>query len=134
MSKPTCPAEIPDETPIQRLTEAYWWKTETLVDHAEGVAPITPDSHRDVSIAALAYSAKITARLDSERWPLVVEALSTGASTDQVADALALDVDNVVGGLLHWADKQRQAGRITIERHAEITRLVMPRRDGSWSL
>lgn len=58
------------------------------------------------------------------RWVVVVEALAYDASLQQVAEALSLDVDEVIVGLRSWADGQLGHSFITPAQHDEVAALI----------
>ena len=65
------------------------------------------------AVALLAVEHALADRVLVSRWVTVAEALTYGATIDQVAAGMGLDVDEVRVGLAGWADGQHQFGHIT---------------------
>jgi hypothetical protein len=58
------------------------------------------------------------------RWVTVAEAITYGATIDQVAAGMGLDVGGVRVGLAGWADGQHRFGHITNAEHDQVIALL----------
>jgi hypothetical protein len=63
-------------------------------------------------------------RVLASRWVNVAEALTHGATIDQAAAGMGLDVDEVRVGLAGWADGQHRFGHITDAEHDQVIALL----------
>jgi hypothetical protein len=63
-------------------------------------------------------------RVLASRWVNVAEALTHGATIDQAAAGMGLDVDEVLVGLAGWADGQHRFGHITDAEHDQVIALL----------
>ena len=60
----------------------------------------------------------------ASRWVTVADALTYGATIDQVATAMDLTSVEVAAGLRSWADGQRRFGHITDAEHDAVLALL----------
>ncbi|MDQ3029893.1 MAG: hypothetical protein M3R09_07680 [Actinomycetota bacterium] len=82
-----------------------------------------PMDHRD-PLAVLAYGTVLSARIDADRWPNVVAALTEGADLADVAEAMNEHPEGVRVGLALWAIDQHREGSVSDTRYKEIRSLV----------
>lgn len=76
------------------------------------------------AVAALATQHALAERVLYSRWCNVRDALTFGATPEQVAAAMGLDVDEVALGLRSWADGQHRQQLITADEHDAVLALV----------
>lgn len=122
---PTRPADLPPDMTLVELATAYGHHCGRLVDAHHGIGEaLASDQLAAHAVAALAVQHELAARSLSGRWVNARDALRNGATLDQVVDAMALDVDEVVLGFSRWAGGQRREKLITDDEYAEIMALV----------
>jgi len=76
------------------------------------------------TLGVLADGAALTQRIDADRWPTTLAALTEGATLDEVADAMVEHPEDVRIGLTMWAVGQHSEGSISLMRYREIVNLV----------
>lgn len=109
---PTSPAELPHTLGLTDLVAIYHRHVDPLVDAHHGLGPgLRPGELAGHAIAALAVQHALAERALYTRWVNVRDALRDGATVEQVATAMGLDVDEVTVGLRSWADGQLQLRR-----------------------
>ena len=89
--------------PLTGLAVAYAWRM-----HAQ------PD--RVNTLGVLTAGTVLLARIEADRWPTALAALTEGATLDEVADAMGMDPGDVRIGLI--------MGRVSDTRLEEIVSLV----------
>lgn len=126
MAEPiTRPDEVPADMPVSVLAVAYVEHAGRLVRADAGIgAPLTAGQRAAHALAALAYQHALAERALQGRWVNARDALRAGATRQAVAEAMGLDLTEVVTGLRWWADGQVRAGCMTDDERAEVDRLA----------
>ena len=121
---PSALADVPDAATVNELLTAYFWHLALSVG-GRGTSAAPDALHARHAIAALVIAQAVIDTFVSERWPLVRDALSRGASADDVGVALGgLEVDEVAAGLTSWADREHRGGRLTLDEVGAVVELV----------
>jgi hypothetical protein len=123
---PTRPADIPHTAPLRRLLDALHDHQGRLVNarYAIGDDPVPAEQLARHAVALLAVEHALADRVLVSRWVTVADALTYGATIDQVAAGMGLDVDEVRVGLASWADGQHRFGHITDAEHDTVLALL----------
>lgn len=124
MTEPMRPGEIPYDLSLADLARHRDRHGAALFEHRYGIAPLNGQQRAGHALAELAYSHALAERVLFGRWVVAVESLEAGASHEQVAAAMGLDVDELRAGLRAWAHEQRRHGLIDDTRHAEVLALL----------
>lgn len=124
MSGPTRPGQIPYDTWLSQLAAGMERHTAALFEHRVGLTVLTDAELAGHALSELAYATALADRVLAGRWVVAIEALSAGATHEQVAAATDMGVDELVTGLRSWAEGQRRLGLITPDRHAEVLALL----------
>ncbi|MGH3793264.1 MAG: hypothetical protein ACRDSP_00055 [Pseudonocardiaceae bacterium] len=124
MTDPTRPGDIPHGVGLRQLVDQMEEHRTALFFHRHGGAPLDGAALTAHCLADLAYGAALSERVLYGRWLVAVDALNAGASHDQVASAMGLDVDELIAGLRAWAHGQLRYGLMTPARHAEVLALL----------
>jgi hypothetical protein len=119
---PTRPNEVPDEATVTELFDAYSWHLALAVGGRSTEA--APDGlHARHAVAAIAQAVIDT--FADERWPLVRDALTRGATAETVGGALGgLEVAEIAAGLRSWVDRENQAGRLSLDDYDAVVALA----------
>jgi hypothetical protein len=122
---PTRPGDIPHTAPLRQVLDTLHLHQGRLVDARHGIGdPVPAEQLARHAVALLAIEPALANRVLISRWVTVAEALTYGATIDQVATGMGLDVDEVRVGLAGWADGQHRFGHITdAERDAVLALL-----------
>lgn len=121
---PTTPRDVPDST-FRDLIDAHLGHLAPLVDARHGIGEPRPAVElARHAVAALAAAAALAERVLHSRWCTARDALVYGATVDDVAAGMGLDVDEIVMGLRAWADGQLREGLMTRAQHDEVLALV----------
>lgn len=127
---PTRPGDPGCDVALPALAECHahhLWKV-TADRHGFDGAP----DHEQLAahcLTVLATGTELTSRVEATRWLTAVDALSAGATLDQVAVATDTHPDDLPVFLANWAAGQRRHGHITDARYDEVMALlrrVMP--------
>jgi hypothetical protein len=111
---PTRPGEIPHTASLRQLLDALHVHQGLLVDARHGIGnPVLAEQLARHAVALLAIEHALADRVLASQWVTVAEALTYGATIDQAAAGMGLDVNEVRAGLAGWADGQHRFGRIT---------------------
>src|ERR1051326_7300231 len=110
MPAPTRPGEIPDDVGLDDLVEHVQRHASALFDHRHGTAPLGDTDRAGHALAELTYSAALSERALYGRWLVACEALDAGASQEQAAAAMGLDVVEFRAGVRTWAAGQLRYG------------------------
>ena len=122
---PTRPGDVSEWASLPEIAHQY-------VTHGWALAAVRlgqdtgqpPEELRESAIAALAYEHALAERALAGRWVNAAAALEYGASVEDVARAMGLDVEEVRVGLPSWADGQVRAGCLTPAERDDVLRLV----------
>ncbi len=121
---PTTPADVPDWS-YREIAEAHLRHIAALVDAHHGTGrQQSPAELAGHAVAALATQHALAERVLQTRWCSARDALTNGASLDDTAAAMGLDVDELVFGLTRWADGQLRRHLMTRAQHDEVLGLV----------
>lgn len=119
------PADFPHDTTLHALLDAFFAFLAPITNANYGIGePQTADQVADAALGALAAQHALLDRLAAMRWCTVRDALVYGATIDQVAEAMALERDEVAAGLRSWADGQHEHGLMTGAQRDEVLQLV----------
>ncbi len=122
---PARPSDVPPDASLGELVEAVLDHWSTLVDSRHGLGDLVPAGQlAGHALAALATAHALAERVLAPRWVCVIDSLTYGATLRQVADAMGLDVDEVVAGLTSWADGQRREGSLSGDGHTAVLGLL----------
>lgn len=122
---PARPAEVDEWVPLEQTARRLHEHEGRLVDARNNIGePLPAEVVAAHGLAALAIQHHIAARVLYSRWTNARDALTYGATVDQVADAMGLDRDELVAGLTRWADQQLRQRLITAAEHAAVLALV----------
>jgi hypothetical protein len=122
---PTRPADIPHTAPLRRLLDALHDHQGRLVNARYAIGdPVPAEKLARHAVALLAIEHALADRVLASRWVTVAQALMYGATIDQAAAGMGLDVDKVRVGLAGWADGQRRFGHITDAEHDAVLALL----------
>lgn len=120
-TQPIRPADIGHDVVLAELARQYHVHVAPLVDARHGIGePVPPGQLAGHAIAALAAQHALAERALHSRWCNAVEALTYGATLDQVAASMDLTVDEVSVGLRSWADGQRHHGGLSDAERDEV--------------
>lgn len=111
-----CPVDLPSRPSdldgighLQPVLDSLYEHRARLAQARLGGDPPEPgDQLAARAIAALATGRAIASRMLAERWADARDALAHGATVEQVASAMALDVADVRTGLRHWVKAQER--------------------------
>lgn len=121
---PTTPHDVPD-APYREIVEAYLRHVEFLVHAHHGIGePVPAGDLAAHAIAALASQHAVAERVLHTRWTTARDALTYGATVDDVAAAMGLDPDEVTFGLSRWADGELRERRLTPAQHDAVLALI----------
>ena len=111
-SLPTTPHDVPN-APYREISDALVEHIRFTYDaqHSGDAVPAADIAAH--AVAALALQHALAGRILQSRWVTVRDALAYGATVDDVAAAMALDVDEVVVGLHNWAAARFRENRMT---------------------
>ncbi|MDQ3030567.1 MAG: hypothetical protein M3R09_11195 [Actinomycetota bacterium] len=122
MSAPMRPGDVPHSAALGLVAYRYSHHVLTLVKHRYGV-----QATRNVAehaVAALAYGAALTERVEGDRWSIAAGALAAGAGLERTADAMGLDVWDLRVLLGQWASQQHRLGLIGADRYGQVMSLI----------
>jgi hypothetical protein len=123
---PTRPGEIPHTASLRQVLDALHLHQGRLVDARHGLGnPVPAEQLARHAVALLAIEHTLADRVLVSRWVTVAEALTYGATIDQVAAGMGLDVDEVRVGLAGWADGQHRFGHISDVEHEQVIALLV---------
>ncbi|MGI9001316.1 MAG: hypothetical protein ACR2GH_06575 [Pseudonocardia sp.] len=125
---PLHPDDLPSTVPLNRLLDGY-------LDHSRRVVRARTRAHVELqsqtradvaqfALAGLVCAGVLVDRVATDRWHLAHEALTHGATVDDLATAAGLDIDEIQVGLASWADTERAHGRLTQNEHNVILELI----------
>ena len=120
---PTRPTDVPHR-PLPDLGRWYAQHVWPLVEARQGIGSRPAAEVRAHAIAALATQHALAERALLGRWVNATAALSHGATVEDVARAMGLDVDEVHVGLGAWADGQVRVGYLTPAGRDELLALA----------
>lgn len=121
---PTTPCEVPDGS-YAEIVEAHLQHVQFLVHAHHGIGEPVPASDLAVhAVAALATQHALAERVLQTRWTTARDALTYGASLDDTATAMGLDVDEITFGLQAWAAGQFRERLMTRAQYDETLALV----------
>lgn len=124
MSGTTRPSDL-HAVSLRELLDAWHSHTGPLVDARHGIGEPKPAGRlARHALDALAVGEALAQRMTSARWVTVTDALANGATVDLVAEAMGLEVDEVVAGLRSWASGQHRHGLMTDTQQADVLALV----------
>lgn len=121
-------ADIPHAATFRNLVLAFEAHNWALLTSRHDGPVLPPAEFAARSLAVLVLGHVLRERLRLGQWLTVRDALIHGATVQQVAEAMALDVDEVTFGLRSWADGQLAHGLISGDDHAAALALVAPGR------
>ncbi len=121
---PTTPADVP-EMSYGDIADAHHQHLLALVLAHHGTGdPAPAEVLARHAVAALATQHALAERVLYTRWVTARDALTYGASVDDTAAGMGLDVDEVLLGLTCWADGQLREHLMTQAQHDEVLALV----------
>lgn len=123
MADPQRPGQIPHDVGLVTLAQRQQEHRTALFDHRYGIEHLSDAQRAGHALAEMAYSTALSERALYGRWVVACEALDAGATHQQVATALGLDVEELRVGLRSWARSQHRLGLIDDTRHAEVLAL-----------
>lgn len=107
------------------LLDAFHDHIGRLVDARSGIGrQLSVGRLRAHALDALAVGEALAQQMLNMRWTNVLDALSYGATVDDTAAAMGLDVDEVQTGLRSWADGQFREGLATRAQYDAVLALV----------
>lgn len=111
---------------LRELLDAWHSHIARLVDARHGLAhpPLPAGRLAHHALDALAVGEALAAGVLASRWVTVADALTNGATVAQVAEAMGLEVDEVVAGLRSWAHGQHRHGLMTDTARDEVLALL----------
>jgi hypothetical protein len=122
---PTRPGDIPHTASLRQVLDALRLHQGRLVDARHGIGdPIPAEQLSRHAVALLAIEHALADRVLASRWVNVGDAVTYGATIDEVVTAMDLTVVEVAAGLRSWADGQRQFGHITDAEHDQVIALL----------
>ncbi|MDN5919686.1 MAG: hypothetical protein L0I76_32075 [Pseudonocardia sp.] len=128
---PARPGDVPALAPLGDVLSAVGRHRGRLVDAAHGLGEPQPAGQVAAhAVAALATAHALAERLLDGRWTDAADALAHGATLDQVAAAMGLDVVELRVGMRSWADAQQSShehygsGGLTPAEADEVRALV----------
>ena len=96
-----------------------------LVDARHGIDdPVPAEQLARHAVALLAVEHALADRVLASRWVNAADALTYGATVEQVATAMNVTAIEVAAGLRSWADVQRQFGHTTDVEHDAVLALL----------
>jgi len=125
MSLPTRPGDVPHSAALELIANRYsHHHVIALVEHRHGLHAVRAAEVAEHAIAALAYGAALTERVESGRGSIATNALSAGAGLERTADAMGLEVWDLRVLLGQWAGRQHRLGLIDAERLEQVVSLI----------
>lgn len=76
------------------------------------------------AVVRLAEGTAVLRRIIADRPLLVAEALLGGATPEQVAEAVGLDLIELRAAVSRWATRQRQDGQLTPQAYSDLLNVV----------
>lgn len=123
-SFPTTPSDVPDST-YREIVEAHLSHVTFLVNAHHGIGEPVPAAGLAVhAVSALATQHALAERVLQTRWASARDALTYGASADDTAAAMGLDVDELTFGLRSWAAGQFREHLLTRAQYDAVADLV----------
>jgi hypothetical protein len=119
----TIPADL-DGASMGELVQGWQDHIAALVDARHGLSEHSPGRLRGTALDALVCGAAVVQRLQYARPVTMVDALSYGATVDDVATAVGTTPGAVVDDVRAWADGQLRHDLITQDRHAVVLALL----------
>jgi hypothetical protein len=113
-----------DAASLNELAQGWQDHVSALVDARHGLSDDRPARLRSSALDALACGAAIVNRLQAAPWVSIADALEYGATLDDVAVALESPAEDVAAGVRSWADRQKDHGLMSDERHAQVLALL----------
>jgi hypothetical protein len=93
------PGDIPDFYTLGAIARLYHALTGRLADARHGIGEVLPKQRlAEHAIGALAAQHVMAERALHSRWANVVDALTYGATLEDIAAAMSLDLDEVASG------------------------------------
>lgn len=121
---PTTPVDVPDAT-FRDMVDAHMAHTSRLVDARHNIGePLPAAELARHALAALAGQHAVAERILYTRWCNARDVLTYGATVEDAAAAMGLDVDEVVFGLTRWAEGQHHENLISRAQLDEVLALV----------
>ncbi len=114
---PLRPDDLPDTVSLGQLLDGYLDHSRRVVRAHVEFQSQTPADVARYALAGLVCAGVLADRVATGRWELAREALTHGATVDDLATAAGLDPDEVQAGLASWADTERAHGRLTENEH-----------------
>ncbi len=123
---PLHPDDLPDTVPLDRLLDGYLDHSQKVVRARAHVEfhSMTPADVARYALAGLVCASALADRVATGRWHLAHEALTHGATIDNLATAAGLDPDEVQTGLASCADTQHTHGQLTDDEHNTVLALL----------
>lgn len=122
---PTTPAAVPDVSHGE-LVDEYHLHIWGLVTAHHGTGAAAPaEVLAQHAVAALAVQHALAERILRTRWVNVRDALTYGATLDDVAAAMGFDPDDVPVGLARWAGGQLCEHLMTRAEYDTVLELVV---------
>lgn len=111
-SLPTTPHDVPN-APYREIADALVEHIRFIFEAQHSGSAVPAADIAAHAVAALATQHALADRILQSRWVTVRDALTHGATVDDVAAAMGLDVDEVVVGLGSWAAGQFRENLMT---------------------
>lgn len=123
-SYPTRPGDIPSNATLVDLAEEITEHQLALLAHRHGNKQLDAAQLRTVTLATLACRTALATEAAEARWMFAADALSAGATVEEVGAAMGVHPDDLPVFLASWAAEQRRLRLITDERYDEVLALV----------
>jgi hypothetical protein len=123
--QPRRPADVSSTAPLTTIATGLAGHEWVLVNARHGIGdPVPAEEVTQAASSALALQHALADRALDTGWVNARDALSHGATIDQVAAAMDLTPDEVAFGLGRWADGQRRHGLMAEYEHVTVLALV----------
>jgi hypothetical protein len=122
---PTRPGHIPHTASLRPVLDALHLHQGRLVDARHRIGdPVPAGQLARHAVALLAVEHALADRVLASRWVTAAEALTHGATIEQVAAAMDLTAVELTAGLRSLADGQRRFGHITDAEHDAVLAML----------
>lgn len=122
------PSDVHPDWPLRRVAAVYSEHVLRLRHYHHGIgqsAALPPHRVIGHAITALAAGTELVDRVSTLRWSLAVDALGHGATHEETAAAMGIDIAQLRIGIGEWADGLLRERLMTPERHADVLALLI---------
>lgn len=118
------PSDLRKAASLHELAQGWQDHISALVDARAGLSDDRPARLRSSALDALACGAAMVQRVRDAQFVTIADALEYGATLDDVAVALESPAEDVAAGVRSWADRQKDHGLMSDERHEQVLALL----------